>query len=80
MLLRDVEEEKTVKGLKISANKNKERYIVTETENEYLKEEIEKLTLELDKKKKEHNEDEDNRQLLGELFDRGIIDENGNIL
>ena len=57
----------TVKGLKITVNKNKERYIVAEAENEYLQEEIEKLAKELDKKKKEQHEDEDNRQLLGEL-------------
>ena len=33
LLLRDIEEEKTVKGLKTTANKNRERYIVAEAEN-----------------------------------------------
>ena len=80
MLLRDKEEENTVKGLKNSIEKSRERYNEAWEENEYLKAEIEKLGEELDRNRNEYKKDDRNRELLGELFEKGIIDEDGNIL
>ena len=51
-----------------------------EWENEFLKNEIEKLEEELSKKKDELKEDDKNRELLNSLYSQGVIDEDGNIL
>ena len=58
----------------------KSKYIAAESENEYLKEKIEKLQLELENRKNEEQEDNKNRKLLNELYEKDIIDESGNII
>ena len=47
LLLRDQEEEKSMKGLMNIAKDNKRKYLAAESENEYLKVEIEKISLQL---------------------------------
>ena len=47
---------------------------------EFLKAEIEKLNDEIDKNKLILKEDEKHRDLLNELFHKGIIDEDGNFV
>ena len=69
-----------MKGLKKIAKKTKSKYPAAESENEYLKEEIEKLQQELENWKNEEQEDNKNRELLNELYEKGIIDESGNII
>ena len=80
MFQRDIEEEKTVKCLKLNLNQNKEKCMEAETENELLKEEITKLSTELEHKTNEFKEDYKNRQLLADLYENGVIDEDGNLL
>ena len=80
LLLRDKEEEKTMKGLKKISERNQQRYNQMWEENEYLKAEIEKLGDEIDRKRNKSKDDEKNRELLSDLYEKGIIDENGNII
>ena len=80
LLLRDQEEEKAVKGIKKIADKNKKKYIEMWNENEYLKSEIEKIEEELERRKNDGEENKRNRGLLSDLYERGIIDEDGNII
>ena len=49
-------------------------------ENDILKNEIEKLEEELNRKKYEQKEDDKNRDLLNILHSKGIIDADGNIM
>ena len=69
-----------MKGLNKIAKKTKSKYIAAESENEYLKEKIEKLQLELENRKNEEQEDNKNRKLLNELYEKDIINESGNII
>ena len=69
-----------MKGLQKLIVQEKLRVDEIEDENESLKREIEKLEIELDQKKRELNEDDKNRNLLNNLFEKGIIDQDGNIL
>ena len=80
LLLRDKEEDKTMKGLKKIAEKNRQRYNQMCEENDYLKSEIEKLAEELDRKSDEAQDENKNRELLSDLYEKGIIDEEGNII
>ena len=78
--MRDQEEEKTVEGIKKIADKNEKKYIEMWNENEYLKSKIEKIEEELVKRKNDGEENERNRGLLSDLYERGFIDEDGNII
>ena len=49
-------------------------------ENDYLKSEIEKLAEELDRKRDEAQDENKNRELLSDLYEKRIIDEEGNII
>ena len=80
LLLRDQEEEKTVKGLKKIADNHKQRYNEIWEENDYLKGEIEKLGDELERRRNEMLDEDKNRELLSELYEKGVIDEDGNII
>ena len=79
-MLRDKEEDKNTKDLKKTIEKNKERYNQVWEENEYLKAEIEKLGDELDRNRKEFDKNDQNRELLSDLYEKGIIDEEGKII
>ena len=80
LLLRDKEEDKTVTGLK----KIKERQSIeikeAEEEISNLSQEILKLKQEVHQKNEELKENEKHRQLLGDLYDKGLIDFNGNLI
>ena len=80
LLLCDKEEEKTVKGIKNITESNKRRYVRAEEEVEFLKGEIEKLNDEIDKSKLILKEYGKHRDLLNELYHKGIIDEDGNFV
>ena len=80
LLLRDQEEEKTVKGIKKIADEHKRKYEAMLNENEYLKSEIERIEDELEKRKSDLNENDRNRDLSSELYEKGVIDEDGNII
>ena len=80
LLLRDKEEEKTARGMRNIAESNRNRYIRAEEEVEFLKGQIEKLNDEIDKSRQILKEDEKHRDLLNELFHKGIIDEDGNFV
>ena len=69
-----------MKGLKKISERNQQRYNQMWEENEYLKAEIEKLGDEIDRKRNKSKDDEKNRELLSDLYEKGIIDENGNII
>ena len=79
-MLRDKEEDKNTKDLKKTIEKSKERYNQVWEENEYLKAEIEKLGDELDRNSKEFDKNDQNRELLSDLYEKGIIDEEGKII
>ena len=79
-MLRDKEEDKNTKDLKKTIEKSKERYNQVWEENEYLKAEIEKLGDELDRNRKEFDKNDQNRELLSDLYEKGIIDEEGKII
>ena len=49
-------------------------------ENDYLKSEIEKLAEELDRKSDEAQDENKNRELQSDLYEKRIIDEEGNII
>ena len=69
-----------MKGMKKRADENKRRYIKAEEQVEFLKWEIEKLQDEIDKNSLVIKEDEKHRDLLNELYHKGIIDEDGNFI
>ena len=79
-MLRDKEEDKNTKDLKKTIEKSKERYNQVWEENEYLKAKIEKLGDELDRNRKEFDKNDQNRELLSDLYEKGIIDEEGKII
>ena len=79
-MLRDKEEDKNTKDLKKTIEKSKERYYQMWEENEYLKAEIKKLGDELDRNRKEFDKNDQNRELLSDLYEKGIIDEEGKII
>ena len=79
LLLRDLEEEKTLKGMKKKVDEHKERCIRAE-EVEFLKGQIEKLSDEVEKNKLIIKEDDKHRDLLNELYHKGIIDEDENFI
>ena len=79
-MLRDKEEDKNTKDLKKTIEKSKERYNQVWEENEYLKTKIEKLGDELDRNRKEFDKNDQNRELLSDLYEKGIIDEEGKII
>ena len=68
-----------MKGLKNIADNQRTKLIALENENDYLKDEIDKLECELLKKIEETNEEENYRNLLSELFQEGIIDAEGKL-
>ena len=78
--MRDREEEKTMKGLKRIAEENTQKYNDTKEQNKLLKKEIDELQDQLKNKQEELKEDAKNRELLNDLYSRGIIDEDGTIL
>ena len=69
-----------MKGLKKISEKNRQRYNQMCEENDYLKAEIEKFAEELDRKRDEAQDENKNKELLSDLYEKGIIDEEGNII
>ena len=69
-----------MKGLKKIVSKCQEKQSQFEWENDILKNEIEKLEEELNRKKYEQKVDDNNRDLLNSLHSKGIIDADGNIM
>ena len=80
LLLRDKEEEKTIKGLKKVIETNWKKFNQVWEENDYLKAEIERLGNEPDEKRNNAWLDDKNRELLSELYENEVIDEDGNII
>ena len=78
LLLRDLEEEKTVKGLKRIKNQQSIQINEAEDEIEKLRKEISLLQSEIDQRDCYEKEEEKHRQLLSDLYEKGIIDEDGN--
>ena len=77
--MRDKEEENTARGMRNIAESNRNRY-KSWRRCEFLKEQIEKLNDEIDKSRQILKEDEKHRDLLNDLFHKGIIDEDGNFV
>ena len=69
-----------MKGLKKIVSKFQEKQSQFEWENDILKNEIDKLEEELNRKKYEQKVDDNNRNLLNSLYSKGIIDADGNIM
>ena len=59
------------------ADKHKQRYSDMWEENDYLKAEIEKLGEELERRRNYVHDDDKNRELLSDLYEKGVIDEEG---
>ena len=66
--------------MKKIADKHKQRYSEMWEENDYLKAKIEKLGEELERRRNDVHDDNKNRELLSELHEKGVIDEEGNII
>ena len=80
LLLRDLEEEKTVKGLKKIKDKQEAEPIEAGQEIRSLKDEILRLENEMELNNQRLIEENEHRELLSSLYEKGIIDEEGNLV
>ena len=78
MLLRGVEEENTIKGLRKIKEKQNVEINVAEIEIDRLNKEIVLLQEEIMQQNINFKDETKHRQLLSDLYEKGIIDENGN--
>ena len=80
LLLRDLEEEKTVKELKKIKDKQEAELIEAGQEIRMLKDEILRLENEMELNNQRLIEENEHRELLSSLYEKGIIDEEGNLV
>ena len=80
LLLRDIDEEKTIKGLRKIKEKQSLEINAAEDKIDRLNREILILQAEIAQQNLSFKEEEKHRQLLSNLYDKGVIDENGNYI